>query len=104
VPETIATYIAWRSHDASRAFEVALALLVISCPCALALAVPAALAAAHSRLSRLGILVCRPDALETLARIDTFVFDKTGTLSDGAWRVRCNLGRSPLPGAPSLRP
>ncbi|MBK9252168.1 MAG: cadmium-translocating P-type ATPase [Proteobacteria bacterium] len=85
---TIATYIAWRSHDASRAFEVALALLVISCPCALALAVPAALAAAHSRLSRLGILVCRPDALETLARIDTCVFDKTGTLSDGAWHVR----------------
>ena len=85
---TIATYIAWRSHDASRAFEVALALLVISCPCALALAVPAALAAAHSRLSRLGILVCRPDALETLARIDTCVFDKTGTLSDGAWCVR----------------
>ena len=85
---TIATYIVWRSHDASRAFEVALALLVISCPCALALAVPAALAAAHSRLSRQGILVCRPDALETLARIDTCVFDKTGTLSDGSWHVR----------------
>ena len=85
---TVATYIAWRGHDATRAFEVALALLVISCPCALALAVPAALAAAHSRLSRLGILVCRPDALETLACIDTCVFDKTGTLSDGSWRVR----------------
>jgi len=85
---TLATYAAWRAHDATRAFEVALALLVISCPCALALAVPAALAAAHARLSRLGILVCRPDALETLARIDTCVFDKTGTLSDGHWRVR----------------
>ena len=84
----IAVYVAWRVHDASRAFEVVLALLVISCPCALALAVPAALAAAHSRLSRLGILVCRPDALETLAHIDACVFDKTGTLSDGAWRVR----------------
>jgi len=85
---TLATYVAWRSHDATRAFEVALALLVISCPCALALAVPAALAAAHARLSRLGILVCRPDALEALAHIDTCVFDKTGTLSNGAWRVR----------------
>jgi P-type Cu2+ transporter len=84
----IVTFMAWRAHDASRAFEVVLALLVISCPCALALAVPAALAAAHSRLSRLGILVCRPDALETLARIDTVVFDKTGTLSEGAWRIR----------------
>jgi Cu2+-exporting ATPase len=50
--------------------------------------VPAALAAAYSRLSQLGILVCRPDAMQTLARIDTCVFDKTGTLSDGLWQVR----------------
>jgi Cu2+-exporting ATPase len=54
----------------------------------LALVVPTALAAAHSRLSALGILVCRPDALEALARIDTCVFDKTGTLTDEAWRIR----------------
>ena len=81
------TYIAWRSIDPSRAFEVTLALLVISCPCALALAVPAALAAAHSRLSALGVLVCRPDALETLAQVDTCVFDKTGTLTDGVWQI-----------------
>jgi Cu2+-exporting ATPase len=84
----ILTYISWRQVDGTRAFEVALSLLIISCPCALAMAVPAALAAAHSRLSALGVLVCRSDAVETLAAIDTCVFDKTGTLTDGNWRIR----------------
>jgi Cu2+-exporting ATPase len=78
---TIAVYIAWRVHDPSRAFEVALALLVVCCPCALSLAVPAALAAANGALARIGVLPLRADALARLARIDTVVFDKTGTLS-----------------------
>ena len=80
----IATYAAWRMHDPARAFEVALALLVVSCPCALSLAVPAALAAANGALAKLGVLPVRADALERLARVDAMVFDKTGTLSDGA--------------------
>ena len=86
---TIAVYIAWRVHDPSRAFEVALALLVVCCPCALSLAVPAALAAANGALARIGVLPLRADALARLARIDTVVFDKTGTLSlpGGALRV-----------------
>ena len=83
----VITYVAWRTIDPSRAFEVALASLVVSCPCALALAVPAAMAAAHSRLCAAGVLVCQPDAMETLARVDTCVFDKTGTLTDTAWQV-----------------
>jgi Cu2+-exporting ATPase len=62
-------------------------MLVISCPCALSLSVPAALAAAYSRLSALGVLVLRPDALSALAEIDTVVFDKTGTLGDGQWQI-----------------
>jgi len=78
---TIAVYVAWRLHDPSRAFEVALALLVVCCPCALSLAVPAALAAANGALARIGVLPLRADALARLARIDTVVFDKTGTLS-----------------------
>ena len=78
---TVAVYIAWRLHDPSRAFEVALALLVVCCPCALSLAVPAALAASNGALARLGVLPVRADALARLARIDTVVFDKTGTLS-----------------------
>jgi P-type Cu2+ transporter len=80
-------YLHWRSVEPARAFEITLALLVVSCPCALSLAVPAALAAAYSRLSALGVLVLRPDALQQLAAIDTVVFDKTGTLGDGQWRI-----------------
>src|SRR5690606_13997219 len=57
-------YVGWRLHDPARAFEVTLALLVISCPCALSLAVPSALAAAHGALARLGVLATRGDALE----------------------------------------
>jgi Cu2+-exporting ATPase len=83
----VTVYSYWHATEPSRAFEVALAMLVISCPCALALAVPTALAAAHSRLSQLGILVCRPDALATLAQVDTVVFDKTGTLADCQWQI-----------------
>ncbi|MEG2941150.1 MAG: heavy metal translocating P-type ATPase metal-binding domain-containing protein, partial [Thermomonas sp.] len=78
---TVAVYIAWRIHDPSRAFEVALALLVVCCPCALSLAVPAALAASNGALARLGVLPVCVDALARLARVDTVVFDKTGTLS-----------------------
>jgi Cu2+-exporting ATPase len=78
----IAVYAWWRVHDPSRAFEVALAVLVVSCPCALSLAVPAALAAAHGGLAKLGVLALRAEALDTLARADRIVFDKTGTLSD----------------------
>ena len=78
-----AVYLWWRAHDPTRAFEVTLALLVISCPCALSLAVPAALAAAHGALAKIGVLSVRPDALERLARATDVVFDKTGTLGDG---------------------
>lgn len=77
---TVLVYIAWRLHDPSRAFEVALALLVVCCPCALSLSVPAALAAANGSLARLGVLPVRADAMHRLARVDTVVFDKTGTL------------------------
>jgi Cu2+-exporting ATPase len=73
----------WHVHAPARAFEIALAVLVVSCPCALSLAVPAALAAAHGALARMGVLALRPDALDTLARAQRVVFDKTGTLGDG---------------------
>src|SRR5690606_5964095 len=76
-------YVGWRIYDPSRALEVTLALLVISCPCALALAAPAALAAAHGTLARLGVLALGQSALDRLAAVTDVVFDKTGTLSDG---------------------
>ncbi len=76
-------YFGWRIHDPSRAFEVTLSLLVISCPCALSLAIPAALATAHGTLAKIGVLAIQPDALDRLAHVSDIVFDKTGTLSDG---------------------
>lgn len=79
----VLVYFGWRLYQPERAFEVTLALLVISCPCALSLSVPAVLAAAHGALARCGVLATRPDALDTLARATDMVFDKTGTLSDG---------------------
>ena len=79
----VVVYAWWRVHEPARAFEVVLALLVISCPCALSLAVPAALAAAHGALARIGVLSVRPDALQRLGQATDVVFDKTGTLGDG---------------------
>lgn len=79
----VCVYAGWRMYQPERAFEVTLALLVISCPCALSLSVPAVLAAAHGALARCGVLATRPEALDTLARATDVVFDKTGTLSDG---------------------
>ena len=76
-------YAGWSLHAPERALEVTLALLVISCPCALALAVPAALATAHGALARIGVLALGERALERLAAADHLILDKTGTLTDG---------------------
>ncbi len=77
----------WLHADATRAFPTVLAVLVVTCPCALSLATPAALAAATTRLARSGLLVTRGRALEGLARADRIVFDKTGTLTHGMPRL-----------------
>src|SRR5690606_27241188 len=77
----------WSLYDPSRALEVTLALLIITCPCALSLAVPAALAATHSRLAGMGVLVLGDNAIDTLARAGTVVLDKTGTLTTGRQRI-----------------
>ena len=68
--------VAWWSIDPTRAFAAVLAVLVVTCPCALSLATPAALAAATTRLARLGVLVTRADAIERLARVDTVVWTR----------------------------
>ncbi len=78
---TLATALGWLWFDPSRALSASLAVLVVSCPCAFALAVPAAITRALGVLARHGVLVVKPDALDTLAKVDVAVFDKTGTLT-----------------------
>ena len=76
------TAIGWCWVDPSRAFAATVAVLVVSCPCAFALAVPAAITRALAMLARREVLVVQPDAIETLTRATHVVFDKTGTLTD----------------------
>jgi Cu2+-exporting ATPase len=78
-----ATAIAWSLVDPARALWVTVSVLVVSCPCALSLATPAALTAATGALTRLGVVVTRGHALETLSRATHVIFDKTGTLTHG---------------------
>jgi Cu2+-exporting ATPase len=73
----------WWLIEPGRALAITVAVLVVSCPCALSLATPAALSAATAALARRGVLVFRGHALETLARATHVVFDKTGTLTEG---------------------
>ncbi len=73
----------WLQHDVSMLVPATLAVLVISCPCALSLATPAAIASASRSLLERGVLLTRGEALELLGRVDTVVFDKTGTLTTG---------------------
>lgn len=78
----------WQLVDPSRAWPIAIAVLVVSCPCALSLATPSALAAATDRLVRQGVLVVQPHVLETLHRTTHVIFDKTGTLTWGRPALR----------------
>lgn len=81
------SFIVWHFIAPDRALWIMVAVLVISCPCALSLATPTALTAASGHLARLGILITRGHALETLVHVTDVVFDKTGTLTDGAMHL-----------------
>ncbi|WP_084362410.1 heavy metal translocating P-type ATPase [Caldimonas taiwanensis] len=72
----------WAFIDPSRSLWVAVAVLIVTCPCALSLATPSALLSAAGALARRGVLLQRLQALEALAEARVFVFDKTGTLTE----------------------
>lgn len=78
---------AWWFYDPDRAFWVTIAVLVVTCPCALSLATPVALTTATSSLTRMGVLTTRGHALEGLSKATDVVFDKTGTLTTGQLQV-----------------
>jgi Cu2+-exporting ATPase len=79
---TALTALGWLLVDPSRAFEAAVAVLVVACPCAFALTRPATLTRALGVLAGRGVLVTDGSALATLARVDYALFDKTGTLTE----------------------
>ena len=77
----------WWPQGPAHALMIAVAVLVVTCPCALSLATPAAMLAAAGAMARSGVLVRRLQALQNLAEVDTVVFDKTGTLTQDSFSV-----------------
>ncbi len=92
------TFAGWvmRGESVAHALSNAIAVLLISCPCALGLATPAATMVGSGRAARRGIYIRNGDALESAAAIDTVIFDKTGTITEGQARVTDWLNVSTL--------
>lgn len=84
---SLASAVYWWPSDPAHAVMVAVAVLIVTCPCALSLATPAAMLATAGALARSGVLVRRLSALQNLAHIDTVIFDKTGTLTRDAFEI-----------------
>ena len=87
----------WWLIEPARAVWVVVAVLIVTCPCALSLAAPSAMLAAAGRLARSGVLLRRLDALDAMARVTTLFIDKTGTLTEDRpqWRAQVSLHDAP---------
>jgi len=83
----LSAWLAW-SVSPSHALMVAVSVLIVTCPCALTLATPAAMLSAAGTLARQGVLLRDVQTLETLAQVDTVVFDKTGTLTSDRFELQ----------------
>jgi Cu2+-exporting ATPase len=80
---SVITFFVWLEIDARRAIEIAIAVLVVTCPCALSLATPGVMSGAIGALAQRGMLIARARAVESLTRVTHVIFDKTGTLTEG---------------------
>ncbi len=86
----------WWGRDPAHALMVAVAVLIVTCPCALSLATPAAMLASAGAMAKAGVLVRHLQALEALASVTTVVFDKTGTLTSDRLTLQCTQTRPGL--------
>jgi P-type Cu2+ transporter len=106
----------WWDAGPAHALMIAVAVLIVTCPCALSLATPAALLTAAGRLARQGVLLRHLQALDTLPAVDVVIFDKTGTLTqdslglhqtrvhNSAWSAAAALAQAAQLAAHSLHP
>uniref|UniRef100_UPI004047205C heavy metal translocating P-type ATPase n=1 Tax=Aquiluna sp. TaxID=2053504 RepID=UPI004047205C len=101
---SILTYLVWAFAlgDTTRAFEAAVAVLVIACPCALGIAVPMSLVVATSLGTKKSVVIRNPDSLRLLAKIKKVVFDKTGTITDGKLHIVAAHGLGGVDGSEAL--
>jgi len=82
------TFIFWCIYDSpARALSIAIAVLIIACPCAMGLAIPAAITVAIGAAAQRGLLIKGGESLERLSTVDTIALDKTGTLTEGRPRI-----------------
>ena len=95
---SIVTFLGWffLGDSTTQAFTAAVAVLIIACPCALGLATPTALMVGSGRAAQMGIVIKGVDVLQSTRRIDTVVFDKTGTITTGIMQL---IDVSVAPGA-----
>ena len=93
----------WWRTDPAMALMAAVAVLVVTCPCALSLATPTAMLTTAGLLAKSGVLVRRLQAIESLSDIDSVIFDKTGTLTEAAMQLKSVQTRSGVSGSQALQ-